>query len=545
LIHERDRPYALCVFCVLCPAEADRIEERNAAAIFHQELELGRGGRPKRAAAGVSLALQDREEHKAALKAIADARAAASKKRHAYADGVDVDESDESMQLSASSAFVSASSSSSSSSVSSSSASASKKATLTKATAVSNLKQPTLTSFSFSAHSIVNAGTSTTAHPSITSSLSVSGSAGSAPTLFAHSLSSASSSSSSSSRSSSSSSSSSSLVSGSVGVGVVVRTGVDGMDFVEFEPATAASAAAAAAAASVKPPSYDDEQARFAALTKMKETEEMEAQAEIDPEIQAAADEQQNFLLASTRHEELVYKPWLEALLFGLGNRFPDSEVMVALQHVFDPTTYPASRDLFCADSYLLADVEVLATHFSQKSTVEGNQPAVDRTLLLSELSVAKVWLWEAWEQMLRDRLKIESGKAKDIDTSGSASKFFNPILRAANAVLLNIEPLAAPVVESNMFDLVCQFVQYQTVNEYTPHFLLLAKIAVTITVSTASCERGFSLMKLLLTRLRNRMSQEMLDALMRINLLGGALLTSKEIRDVVNLWHMATKRRV
>ena len=68
--------------------------------------------------------------------------------------------------------------------------------------------------------------------------------------------------------------------------------------------------------------------------------------------------------------------------------------------------------------------------------------------------------------------------------------------------------------------------------------------LVLRILMATASCERGFSLMKLLLTRLRNRMSQEMLDALMRINLLGGALLGPKEIREIVGSWYSATARR-
>ena len=73
---------------------------------------------------------------------------------------------------------------------------------------------------------------------------------------------------------------------------------------------------------------------------------------------------------------------------------------------------------------------------------------------------------------------------------------------------------------------------------------MLLAQIAMTITVSTASCERGFSLMKLLCTRLQTRMSQEMLDALMRINLLGGDELTDADVAEIVKLWHALTDRR-
>ena len=39
-------------------------------------------------------------------------------------------------------------------------------------------------------------------------------------------------------------------------------------------------------------------------------------------------------------------------------------------------------------------------------------------------------------------------------------------------------------------------------------------------------------------------MSQEMLDALMKINLLGGDELTDADVAEIVKLWHALTDRR-
>lgn len=69
------------------------------------------------------------------------------------------------------------------------------------------------------------------------------------------------------------------------------------------------------------------------------------------------------------------------------------------------------------------------------------------------------------------------------------------------------------------MLELVANFVNNGRAQKQCPQWVLLAIIAVTIAVSTASCERAFSVMNLIMTKLRSRMSQEMLDALMRIKI--------------------------
>ena len=71
---------------------------------------------------------------------------------------------------------------------------------------------------------------------------------------------------------------------------------------------------------------------------------------------------------------------------------------------------------------------------------------------------------------------------------------------------------------------------EQQGARQLCPEWVLLALIAISIAVGTASPERAFSVLKIIKTRLRNSMSQPMLDALMRINL----LLNFDELLDIL-----------
>jgi hypothetical protein len=72
--------------------------------------------------------------------------------------------------------------------------------------------------------------------------------------------------------------------------------------------------------------------------------------------------------------------------------------------------------------------------------------------------------------------------------------------------------------------------------------FSVLAEISLAITVSTASPERGFSLLKLIVTRLRNRLSQPMVDALMRIKLLKASNLIDDDVDQISKKWTMSSQ---
>ena len=76
------------------------------------------------------------------------------------------------------------------------------------------------------------------------------------------------------------------------------------------------------------------------------------------------------------------------------------------------------------------------------------------------------------------------------------------------------------------------------------PNISTLAKICRVIPVQTADVERTFSQLKLIKTRVRNRMNEKTLDALLRIAI-EGTSISEFPISDAVKLWAAKKKRRI
>ena len=61
----------------------------------------------------------------------------------------------------------------------------------------------------------------------------------------------------------------------------------------------------------------------------------------------------------------------------------------------------------------------------------------------------------------------------------------------------------------------------------------------------TATVERTFSQLKLIKTRLRNKMNEKTLDALLRIEIEGSAEVHDFPVRKAVELWSKKKNRRI
>lgn len=72
-----------------------------------------------------------------------------------------------------------------------------------------------------------------------------------------------------------------------------------------------------------------------------------------------------------------------------------------------------------------------------------------------------------------------------------------------------------------------------------------LASVALTLPVTTATVERSFSDMKLIKTRLRNRLGEESLDQTMRISIEGPDTLNDDELKEIVVHWKVQIPRRL
>ena len=78
---------------------------------------------------------------------------------------------------------------------------------------------------------------------------------------------------------------------------------------------------------------------------------------------------------------------------------------------------------------------------------------------------------------------------------------------------------------------------------EMFPHLSDLAKVSLSIPVGTASVERSFSRMKMIKTRLRNRLGEQNLSHLMRIAVETPEKLPDDIVESVVNMWNRKPRR--
>lgn len=77
------------------------------------------------------------------------------------------------------------------------------------------------------------------------------------------------------------------------------------------------------------------------------------------------------------------------------------------------------------------------------------------------------------------------------------------------------------------------------------PNLSTLANVVLTIPVSTASVERSFSQMKLIKTRLRNRLGERSLSSLMKIAVESPDKLSDNELEEVVDIWNRKPRKIV
>ena len=167
----------------------------------------------------------------------------------------------------------------------------------------------------------------------------------------------------------------------------------------------------------------------------------------------------------------------------------------------------------------------------------------------LSETMSAKVLLWSCYQQMLADQKSSSSSSQRQ----GKQPTYINGIFQSiANVAELfaddhyteSAHDFAPPLVNKVLFDFGKILLVDKHAQRQIPNWLVLAEIAIIIAVSTASPERGFSVLKRIVTRLRTRMSQPMTDALMRINLLDGDDLKEDETEAIAKEWYDSNARR-
>ena len=75
------------------------------------------------------------------------------------------------------------------------------------------------------------------------------------------------------------------------------------------------------------------------------------------------------------------------------------------------------------------------------------------------------------------------------------------------------------------------------------PNLIILANVCLTIPVGTASVERSFSQLKMIKSRLRNRLGEANLSYLMKIALESLETLSDEELEQIMNVWTIKSRR--
>ena len=75
------------------------------------------------------------------------------------------------------------------------------------------------------------------------------------------------------------------------------------------------------------------------------------------------------------------------------------------------------------------------------------------------------------------------------------------------------------------------------------PNLSTLSTICLSMPVATASVERSFSQMKLIKTRLRNRMGERSLSNLMKITIESPEKLSDNDLDEIINIWNRKPRR--
>ena len=187
--------------------------------------------------------------------------------------------------------------------------------------------------------------------------------------------------------------------------------------------------------------------------------------------------------------QDKIHKPFIEALLNHIKERLPDTGIFTAFS-VFDPKRLPATAEKAALQKYGEIEVEVLNKQY-------GNSTAalIDSNALVGEWCGLRSYL---------------SSSCRDMSMSNVLK------LLTTNTTLQ------------------CSF----------PNFTNLASVCLCLPLTTTDCERAFSTMRRVKTRLRGQLINKTLNNCMRISI-EGPPLQEFDFNTAVEDWSKLKKRRI
>lgn len=197
---------------------------------------------------------------------------------------------------------------------------------------------------------------------------------------------------------------------------------------------------------------------------------------------------------------------YTDALVRNIDDRFKESLPVVTALSIFDPLLMPSAGDV---KSYGLIEIELIGKHFFPE---DGDQ---------------------------QERVKAEWGKLK-YDILDWKTKIPREIKEGTTQ---KTEQLPTPTewCLSRILEMRC------ALGSLYPSISKIAEVALALPVSNAWPERGASKIKLIKSRLRSRLKNDLLNSLLQISINGPDVFSKENddvIRRAVKLWMKVKKRK-
>ena len=199
--------------------------------------------------------------------------------------------------------------------------------------------------------------------------------------------------------------------------------------------------------------------------------------------------------------QEKIGTPFVQLLKQNISSRFTSQDVVSAFS-IFEPKKIP-NVDSPEFPSYGDNEVAILTEHYGQDKSAEttAGKQYIKEGLISTETATE----WKTYRHYL-------SKQTKDSDT-----------------IKKQLKDMSSETMMVSMF----------------PNLSTLANICLTIPVSTASVERSFSQMKMIKTRLRNRIGETSLSSLMKIAMETPRKLSEEDLENIIEVWKRKPRRIV
>ena len=196
-----------------------------------------------------------------------------------------------------------------------------------------------------------------------------------------------------------------------------------------------------------------------------------------------ASDPKQHF-------KSTVREPFLTALINNIRERLPNTEFFARFE-VLNPLKLSGTAEEAAQSHYGEESVQKLGEHYGS-----GDTPIVDKEELSTEWFDARIYL-------------------------------------ISNCSTMSMKDVLTLLAKSDT-----------TISTVNPNFCKLSQIFLTLPVSTADCERTFSTMKRIKTRLRSQMTNNTLNHCMRVSM-EGLPLVDFDFDKSIDTWSQLRNRRV